>query len=155
MTVTERPERRMPSLWAIASYWTGGRDWFCIPLEYPQCFACQQTIPGIDQGLSLKDRWNSASGMLHRGHLVNRARDGLDGPQNLVPLCELCNMTMPIFSTPLPPGPVEWVLDGGWTQYFELTAEGFSYRRDWHEEINGPIYAPERNPARVLGIPTV
>lgn len=150
-----RPGRYLPSMWKIVTHWSGDNDWFGVDLEHPHCFACHRTVPGIDMSLSPERRWSAAASILERGHLVNRVRNGLDGPQNLVPLCNLCNKTMPIFSGPLPPGPIEWVLDGGWVQYFELTEDGFVYRPDWEKEINGAIRSPERSPGKVLGIPTV
>lgn len=35
---------------------------------------------------------------LDRAHLCDRSLNGLDGPQNLVPLCERCHKAMPSFN---------------------------------------------------------
>jgi hypothetical protein len=128
-----RPHRRLPDLWTIVSYWAERDDLFYVELEHPNCFACGRTY-GMDDIPEPRDRWIAARSKLERGHLVNRARDGLDGPQNLVPLCGMCNKSMPIFSRPDPA--IEWVLDGGWTQYFDVGPEGeLIYRRDRLHEI--------------------
>lgn len=38
-----------------------------------------------------------SSGCLERAHLIDRSRDGLDGPQNLALLCASCHKMMPSF----------------------------------------------------------
>jgi hypothetical protein len=118
--VPERPEPRLPTLWRIVQHWRYGGVFRTDP-AWPHCFACWCPVPGLEDCTEGKDRWLAAGSWLETGHLVNRARCGLDGVQNLVPLCRFCNRIMPIFDSPASPGPVEWVQAGGWKQYFEWT----------------------------------
>ena len=114
-----RPGPQLPAMWQIVQYWAS-RDTFPIDFERPHCFGCGVRAPRAMGSLTPEMRWGRAG--LEKGHLVNRARYGLDAVQNLVPLCYLCNFTMPIFDSPAAPGPIEWVQAGGWTQY-ETAAE--------------------------------
>ena|ERR1017187_845765 len=109
-----RPDRKLPSLWTIAEYWSG-RDVFDLTLPWPHCFSCFREAPCREED-SPRDRWNGASRYLDRAHLVDRAFNGLDGPQNMVPLCRLCHRRMmPMFrGYDEYPGPELWVQRGGW-----------------------------------------
>jgi len=108
-----RPPRRMPSLWAIASYWDERDTFGDIPLDAaPFCFGCRKHagwwgLPACEA------RWNDASCFLDRAHLITRDKGGLDGPQNLVPLCERCHKTMPFFGVGDECDAIEWVRAGG------------------------------------------
>lgn len=97
--------------WTIASYWAQRDEWFFTDIEHPHCFACGMN-GGYPDHLIPQRRWNNAK-RLHRGHLVNRARDGLDQVQNLVPLCGFCNRFMPIFDAEHADDAIDWVLAGG------------------------------------------
>jgi hypothetical protein len=97
-----RPRRHMPSLRKIVDHWreTGTFD----VEDHPHCFACREQAPA--------DNWTDARGWLERAHLIDRYLGGLDGPQNLVPLCGVCHGWQPIFE----PGAeaIAWVLAGGY-----------------------------------------
>jgi hypothetical protein len=88
----DRPARRMPSLWRIVSYWAD-RGTFDVDLDEPHCFACGWYEDS--DGATGKIRWGNSSRWLERAHLVARVCDGLDVPQNIVPLCGQCHRVMP------------------------------------------------------------
>lgn len=107
-----RPPRRLPDLWAIVRYWAE-RDTFGDIREVPHCFGCGKIVAGISAGPAPEIRWNFASGLLERAHLITRSKDGLDGPQNLVPLCPLCHKMMPFFDVGDEHAAIKWVRGGG------------------------------------------
>ncbi len=107
-----RGERKMPSLWVIASYWAERDDWFRVDLEVPRCFACGLHGGHPEDEPDLEARWAQAR-RLERGHIVNWARNGLDGVQNLVPLCAYCNMYMPVFGIEEDEEATAWIIGGG------------------------------------------
>lgn len=109
-SIPVRPSRRMPDLWRIARYWLE-RDVFWVDLEQPHCFGCFNA-PEPDQSVPDAARWND-SVFLERAHLADRAAGGLDGPQNLVPLCHSCHRLMPEFTDGREA--IKWVLAGGST----------------------------------------
>lgn len=76
-----RPGRRMPTLSRIAAY-------HGLPAE-PACVRCKWVAPC--------GTWRAASRYLERAHIIDRVFDGLDGPQNLAPLCHGCHKDQPIF----------------------------------------------------------
>jgi hypothetical protein len=121
--VPDRPAPWLPSMWKIVQYWAD-RNVFQVDPEHPHCFACQATVPDPGDDPDPEGRWIVAGGWLEKGHLVNRCCYGLDRVQNLVPLCYACNRSMPVFDSPGPPSPVDWVLRGGWTQYCEPGPDG-------------------------------
>ncbi len=88
-----RPSRVMPSLWQMAEYWYLRDDVFDVDLRNPHCFGCGDTAWSF--AATLKLRWNDAARKLERAHLVARVFDGLDGVQNMVPLCSLCHRYQP------------------------------------------------------------
>jgi hypothetical protein len=98
--LASRPPRRMPSVWVVAGYWSPLGIFAEIDLWEPGCFACGMD-PSPDDRYSAADgpreRWLGVGGYLHRAHLVDRRHDGLDGPQNLVLLCDGCHKWMPSF----------------------------------------------------------
>ena len=106
----------LPTLWEIAWHWNGlgERDPFCIDLSRPACAGCGLAPRRGQDQRHLKHRWNSAC--LHRGHLVNRCLGGPDTVENLVPLCWLCNRSMPYFDQGQLQAAKDWVLGGGWLQ---------------------------------------
>lgn len=104
-----RPGRRMPSLYEIAAHWAP-LDVFCVDLQTPSCFGCDMIVPA-DMSIPARPRWNGSNSFLDRAHLVDRRHDGLDGPQNLVPLCRLCHRLMPPFTDGH--AALAWVLAGG------------------------------------------
>src|ERR1035438_3066393 len=113
-----RPSRqsRMPSLWAIVQYWHSQEDFGVPDIARPHCFACERPIP-FDESHSLAARWNRSTPYLDRAHLVDRIHNGLDGPQNLMPMCRWpCHKLMPQFYGTEPAGarPIDWVFNGGW-----------------------------------------
>jgi hypothetical protein len=143
--VPERPERRMPSLWTIAQYWEKCGT-FDVQIVRPICFACTGHAPH-EEDLTPGYRWNGAGAYLDRAHLVDRFLGGLDGPQNLVPLCKVCHDLMPMFR--IGADAIEWVLSGGpygdpkfQAAQAELGAEGMriavrdgpELMRLWHED---------------------
>ncbi len=105
-----RGRRKAPSLQVIAEYWAG-QDAFDVDLDEPHCFGCGTTL-GTDS-TALQDRWNAASAWLDRAHLVDRARQGLDAPQNIVPLCRACHRVMPSFGPGEAADAITWVQAGG------------------------------------------
>jgi hypothetical protein len=64
---------------------------------WPVCFACEVGA----------ETWFE----FEKAHLIDRCLDGLDGPQNVIPLCHRCHRTMPSFG----PGEEEeawaWIRD--------------------------------------------
>jgi hypothetical protein len=110
----DRPGRYLPRLWALASYWAG-RDTFAVSLDRPHCFGCRLRMEA--SGVTPQEQWNSAGLWLHRAHLVDRIRDGLDGPQNVVPLCAACNHVMPSFGPADGADAIAWVQAGGSVPY--------------------------------------
>lgn len=105
--IPPRRGRNMPVPWEIAAYWherglpPDGR------LEVPFCFRCF-CVFRFDPDARPEDRWNGAA--LERAHLVDRIRGGLDGPQNLMPLCHRCHKVMPSFDPGEGPDAIAWVL---------------------------------------------
>jgi hypothetical protein len=126
--VPERGPYRLPAKWAIASYWAGRDDWFDVDLEHPHCFACGLHGGHPEDEPDPAARWNLA-GRLERGHIVNRARHGLDGVQNLVPLCGDCNHFMPVFSVEDDEEATAWIFAGGFMGDVErrLEAQGLNW----------------------------
>jgi hypothetical protein len=115
--VAPHVRKPLPSLWKIASYWeerkrANGEGLFQVNLDDPHCFGCRVTgdLPDTDD---LEERWNSSSWWMERGHLVNWARNGLDQVQNIVPLCRICNRSMPIFDAEHADEAIVWVATGG------------------------------------------
>ena len=107
--------RRMPDLWAIASYWAE-REVFRVDLTWPHCFGCRTSGPledDDDNPPSDRALWRASSSFLDRAHLVDRMYGGLDGPQNLVPLCTRCHRLMPVHRLGDGPAAIKWVQDGG------------------------------------------
>ena len=79
-TVT-RPSRRMPPMLKIANHHGLG--------ERPHCVGCGYLPPC--------ETWIEAASYLERAHIIDRWAGGLDGPQNLAPLCGPCHRGQPIF----------------------------------------------------------
>jgi hypothetical protein len=111
-----RPRRRIPTLWAIVSYWAPLGVFEFLETDQPQCFGCSVVVDIL--GGPLRDRWNSSSRRLDKAHLVDHALNGLDGPQNMVALCYPCHRAMPKFS--YGPDAIEWVRSGGRMTWDEL-----------------------------------
>lgn len=107
-----RPGRRMPSLWKIVQHWAQKDTFAPHPIALPACFACCSRPPGNPDDTP-EDAWNNALGYLERAHLVDRVRGGLDGPQNLAPLCHACHKVMPPFDVGEGAQAIEWVRAGG------------------------------------------
>lgn len=105
-----RPPRRMPTFWAMACYWKD-RGVFLVDLNDPHCFGCG-TVPGLFAGIP-SARWTMAKSVLEKAHLVDRCGGGLDGPQNVVPLCWRCHRAMPPFGPGMGRAAIEWVRSGG------------------------------------------
>ena len=116
--IPERKPPKLPSRWDIASYWAelGLRSWFYVDIDNPHCFACGihggigGTFPG--DAVDPESRWHY-SRRLQRGHIVNRARNGLDALQNLTLLCGFCNKNMPIFGPEAEGAAIAWINSGG------------------------------------------
>lgn len=107
-SLPRRPRRHMPQIWTVASYWHK-RGTFAVDLDDPHCFRCG-FVARCKQDTSPRCRWNSAA--LVRAHLYDRWAGGLDGPQNIVPLCSRCHGIMPMFLARAELHPIDWVLDG-------------------------------------------
>jgi hypothetical protein len=107
--VPKRKGRTMPTLWKIASYWhaAGYRP---MHLRVPHCFRCFASFTQ-DGPPPPEFEWNAAP--LERAHLVDRIRGGLDGAQNLMPLCHRCHKIMPSFDPGEGPDAIAWVKRGG------------------------------------------
>jgi hypothetical protein len=102
----------MPRLSKIVAYWSE-RPEFEFDPAVPSCFACWRKGPCDDEGPPAK-RWDSALGWLERSHLVDRCSYGLDGVQNIVPLCYRCNRReMPCFDAGEGYAAILWVQGGG------------------------------------------
>jgi len=158
--VPDRPGRRLPPMWAIASYWAERDDWFDVLIDSPHCFACGLR-GGCPDGIpDPRARWNRARN-LHRGHIVNRARDGLDGPQNLVPLCGACNTHMPVFAAEEEDDALAWIFTGGIMGEFDRRLEkqglGWAARAlaalDIMEQRGGDARFSEEDMERFKGFP--
>jgi hypothetical protein len=106
-----RGNRVMPSLWQIAEYWYIRDDVFDVDLRNPHCFGCGDRAGS--QAATLRIRWQDAACKLDRAHLVARVYDGLDGPQNIVPLCGPCHRFQPDDDGARA---VAWIQRGGWKQ---------------------------------------
>lgn len=110
LPLPRRPWRRMPTLWELAAYWAP-LGVFEVEVEDPHCFGCALVVdlfPGEPS-----ERWQAGRVLLDRAHLVDRAAGGLDGPQNVVPLCTRCHRAMPSFGAGRGPDAIEWVRSGG------------------------------------------
>jgi hypothetical protein len=79
--------------------------------DWPMCFACLRYAPAVETD-PVNERWNKATGYLEKAHLVDHACGGLDGPQNLVPLCSPCHLKMPMFDIGHGPSAILWVRSG-------------------------------------------
>ena len=110
----ERPKRKMPSLRAIAQFWARREPFAGHGIDVPACFGCGWELP-CPEDAALSQRWQMASRYLERAHLVDHALGGLDGPQNIVPLCGDCHRVMPMFGIDQQDAAIAWVLDGGLT----------------------------------------
>lgn len=103
----------MPSLWRIACYWDERDTFGDIHLgRAPFCFGCHKHARWHEFPTH-EDRWNDASHFLDRAHLVTRDMGGLDGPQNVVPLCERCHKMMPFFGVGDKRAAIRWIQEGG------------------------------------------
>jgi hypothetical protein len=111
-TLPDRPARAYVPLWKIASYWAT-RGIFWVELDYPWCFGCGKDAD-VDESMPRDERWNAASTFLERAHLADRAWNGLDQVQNIVPLCGLCHRVMPSFTDGREA--IKWVQGGGHRQ---------------------------------------
>lgn len=84
-----RPRRRMPSMKKVAKH---------RGVSVGTCYRCRRTdLP------------------TERAHIIDRAADGLDGVQNLMPLCGPCHAEQPLFE----PGDEFMALS-----WFELAHDG-------------------------------
>ncbi len=113
-----RPGRRlMPSLQTVAEYWLqrdgSPFDDDPVGIGKPHCIRCgfmHRWV--IKRGVYWPTpAWDSASAWLDRAHLVDRDLGGLDGPQNVVPLCLGCHKIMPSFGSEEGPEALWWVSD--------------------------------------------
>lgn len=104
-----RGDRSIPSLWTIARYWAQ-RGTFAIDLDNPHCLACgySQELDGTPA-----ERWKQAGRFLQRAHLIDRVRDGLDGPQNIIPLCGACHRAQPSYGVEQCDEVIAWIQAGG------------------------------------------
>lgn len=111
-----RLRRAEPTLPVVARYWWERGDMFPMDAaDYatPHCFACCLIVPRRAYAMTdtVSVRWDRASRWLDRAHLADRCRGGLDGPQNLVPLCLACHHRMPSFGSGW--DALAWALGGG------------------------------------------
>jgi len=102
----------MPPLWTLARYWAGRLGYSDDDLAVPFCFGCGTEMP-YKKRAPAQQRWNEAAGRLERAHLVDRWCGGLDGPQNVIPLCSLCHRLMPTFGIDQGDAALAWVTEGG------------------------------------------
>jgi hypothetical protein len=77
-----------------------------------------------------RERWQQSSSYLERAHLITRVFDGLDGPQNLAPLCGSCHRYQPSFEPGQEQEALDWVVAGGpdWIGIFkqEMAAQALT-----------------------------
>jgi hypothetical protein len=127
---------QLPSMWRIASYWAQRAGWFDVIIDRPHCFACGVRGGWPEDVTDPETRWSLAG--LERGHIVNRARDGLDGVQNLVPLCHLCNRVMPIFDVEHDGAAIAWLIEGGCVAEWDILLQeaGVDWRIRMHAQID-------------------
>ncbi len=141
-----RPSRRMPKLWVIASYWAEHGTFGEVYLSgAPYCFGCRKHVPV--RRIVFKtpvERWNKSSLLLDRAHLVDRWNGGVDGPQNLVPLCYACHKLMPSFGPGEGQEAIAWVQAGGRWQRPEEVAV---LERRFAAALRGDLDDPEDEPA--------
>jgi 5-methylcytosine-specific restriction endonuclease McrA len=84
------------------------QDLIMSVLTLPHCFRCGETFM-LDGPVSPRYQWDNSAGYLERAHLVDRSRGGLDGPQNLMPLCHRCHKAMPSFDPGEGPDAIAWI----------------------------------------------
>ena len=104
-------KRKSPSLASIAAYWAT-RYVFEMSPERPHCFACLRLVPDVDMAEAVAKRWNGSTSYLEKAHLVDHTNGGLDGPQNVVPLCSPCHSKMPGFDIGEGASAIIWVRSG-------------------------------------------
>lgn len=81
----DRPSRRMPSLATLCRF--HGLEVACIKCGRPDD--------------------------IERAHVIDRCFGGLDGPQNLRPLCSTCHRYQPVFDNGDEAAALEWFDTGG------------------------------------------
>jgi hypothetical protein len=108
-----RGGRRMPRMWKIVLYWHEHPGAFGqVNLDgTPYCFRCLREVP-TQRWPGWRDTWDAASPSLDRAHLIDRSAGGLDGPQNIVPLCGECHGGMPSFEPGDEDKAIAWVHAG-------------------------------------------
>jgi hypothetical protein len=127
-----RKARNLPQLGRIAVFWLNGfgsgacpdgirnEDW-----GEPFCFRCywKAPVPDANQTGGIEACWDLASGWLERAHLHDRVYGGPDAVENLMPLCVLCHVSMPV-SRSFDEG-LRWISTGPrramwWQQFTDL-----------------------------------
>jgi hypothetical protein len=94
MNKTARGPRRMSTLKVIADY---------HGVEPDVCFRCHEECSP------------------HRAHVIERIYGGLDGVQNLVPLCPTCHINQPIFMVGEETRAWAWMSNNDmWTYYLRI-----------------------------------
>jgi hypothetical protein len=162
--VPPRPGRRMPRPWKIALYWHQRGRPLAEYISVPYCFRCDCMFR-FDPDLSPEDRWNASA--CERAHLVDRIRGGLDGPQNLMPLCHRCHKIMPSFIAGEGPDAIAWVMragrprlrivhDGDLRKYVHLIAEAEgAVRLIGERAADSPHFIPGMKPPNTMAAYTV
>lgn len=129
---TDIPGRKRPNLphiLEVAEFWVDRDDWphyraNTIGFGEPFCARCGWLVPIDDSRFATdKGAWGEASkrSYLERAHLIDRCYDGLDGVQNLVPLCWRCHDVMPSFKPGDEDAALSWVRDYKPTQVESMT----------------------------------
>jgi len=103
--ISTRPSRRMPTMKRLLMHWE---------VIEPHCFKC--LVPVRKETLV-------------RAHLIDRCRDGLDGAQNLVPLCDWCHDRMPSFGNGDEESVLQWIHEP-WEGFYHDTCR-LNISRHW------------------------
>lgn len=85
MTTSRPKQRKMPTWKRIVDYHGYGR---------PHCVKCRRSA----------EQWSD----LIRAHVIDRWADGLDAPQNIRPLCDMCHRHQPVFKNGDEQVALEW-----------------------------------------------
>lgn len=106
-----RPTRKMPPCGEIHDYWAECRNGYWVyffgqvSIDHPRCYCCHIGPEMLCENDWPRHLWGS---FFDRAHIIDRSRDGLDGPQNLVLLCKSCHRAQPSF------GPSDWMFFLEW-----------------------------------------
>ena len=100
----KRKQQSVPTIVAIALYWSGQTTFHRVDWGYPGCFACGDWSQHECQ--NIESEWRGAR--LERCHLVGKAEGGAGDVSNFVLLCKRCHRSAPMVgSSPQPM--IDWI----------------------------------------------